>query len=70
VYNLQIHEQGLKIQEPPSSVGVLQLYVNSSEGISLTSLRCGVLTRFAIEIFFLQVAEREKTKKLLPMSYL
>jgi hypothetical protein len=63
VYNLQIQEQGLTIQEGPSSVGVLQPYVNSSEGIIRPSLCRGVLTRFAIEIFFLQVAQRKKAKK-------
>jgi hypothetical protein len=63
VHNLQIHEQSSKIQEHPSSVGVLQPYVNSSKGISFTSLRWGVLTRFAVEIFPLRVAECKKTKK-------
>jgi hypothetical protein len=63
VHNLQIHEQGLKIQECPSSVGVLQPYVHSSKGISLTSLRRGVFTRFTIEIFFYKLLNARKQKK-------
>jgi hypothetical protein len=39
------------IQERPSSVGVLQPYFKSNEGISCTSLRLSILTRFAVEFF-------------------
>ncbi len=39
------------VQERPSSVGVLQPYFKSSKGISPTSLRCGVLTRFPSSFF-------------------
>jgi hypothetical protein len=60
VQNFQIHKQGLKIQECPSSVGVLQPYVNSSNDISLTSLRRRVLTRFAVEIFSSLNARKQK----------
>jgi hypothetical protein len=67
---LQINEHGSTIQERLSSVGVIQPYFKSSKGISCTSLRRGVLTRFAVEIFFLRVAQCMKTKKILPMSYL
>ncbi len=67
MHNLQIHEQGSTIQERPSSVGLLQPYSKSNEGISCTSLRCSVLTRFNVKIFFLRVAECKKTKKILPM---
>jgi hypothetical protein len=63
VHNLQIHKQGSKIQECPSSVGVLQPYVNSSKGIIHTSLRRGVLTRFAIEIFSYKSLNARKQKK-------
>jgi hypothetical protein len=48
---------------------VLQPYFKASKGISRTSLRRGVLTRFAIKIFFLRFAQCEKTKKFIPMSY-
>ncbi len=65
VFNLQ----GSITQECPSSVEVLQPYVKSSEGISRTSLRCGVFTRFAVKIFFLRFAQHKKMKKSLPMSY-
>ncbi len=34
----------------------------ASKGISRTSLRCGVLTRFAVEIFFLGFAQLKKAK--------
>jgi hypothetical protein len=63
VHNLQIHKQGSKIQERPSSVGVLQPYINSSKGISLTSVHQGVLTRFAIEIFSYKLLNARKQKK-------
>jgi hypothetical protein len=63
VHKLQIHEQGSKIQEHPSSVRMLQPHVNSSEGIIQTSLRCGVLTRFAIEIFSHELLNARKQKK-------
>ena len=33
-----------------------------NKAISCTNLCCGVLTRFAVEIFFLRVALRKKTK--------
>ncbi len=68
MHNLQIHKQGSKIQECPSSVGVLQPYFKSSEGISLTSLSRGVLTRFAIEIVSyksLNVRKKNTTNELL-----
>ncbi len=72
MHNLQIHKQGSKIQKHPSSIGVLQPYVNSSEGISLTSLRRGVLTRFAVEIFSYESLNARKqkitTNELLPRT--
>ncbi len=39
------------VQERPSSIGVLQPYFKSSEGISCTGLCHGVLTRFAVNFF-------------------
>ncbi len=75
VHNLQIPQQvfnkiqDFHVQDTFSSVGVLQPYFKSSEGIGCTSLHCGVLTRFAIKIVFLQFAQREKTKKSLLTSY-
>jgi hypothetical protein len=38
-------------QDAFSSVGVLQPYFKSSKGVGRTSLRCSVLTRFAVEVF-------------------
>jgi hypothetical protein len=61
--------QDFYVQDAFSSVGVLQLYFKSSKGIGCTSLRCGVLTRFAVGIFFLRFAQHEKTKKSLLTSY-
>jgi hypothetical protein len=55
-----------KVLQPKNDLQALeplQPYFESSKGISRTSLRCNVHTRFAIEIFFLRVAQREKTKK-------
>jgi hypothetical protein len=43
----------------------LQPYFKSGKGISCTSLHRDVLTRFAIEIFSLQVAQHKATKKTL-----
>ncbi len=63
MHNLQIHKQGLTIQERPSSVGVLQPYVNSSEGFICTSLHRGVLTRFAIEFYSYKLLNARKQKK-------
>ncbi len=64
MHNLQIHKQGLEIQERPSNFGVLQPYVNSSEGIVCTSLCCGILTRFAVEIFFSYESLTRENKKI------
>ncbi len=58
-HNLQIPQQVFNeiqdfyIQDAFSSVGVLQPYFKSSKGIGHTSLHRGILTRFAVEIFFL-----------------
>jgi hypothetical protein len=41
---------------------VLQPYFKASKGITRTSLRRGVLTRFAVEIFSLQFAQLNKAK--------
>jgi hypothetical protein len=41
---------------------VLQPYFKASEGINRTSLCRGVLTRFAVEIFFLQFTQLKKAK--------
>jgi hypothetical protein len=51
------------IQECPSSVGVLQPYFKSKEGISFTSLRPGVLTRFAVKNFSYEWLNARKQKK-------
>ncbi len=75
VHNLQIPQNTrflrtrFYIQERPSSIRVLQPHFKSSEGISRTNLRRGVLIRFSIKIFFLQFAQCKKTKKSLPTSY-
>ena len=63
MHNLQIHEQGSTIQERHLSIGVLQPYFKSSEGISRTSLRRSVLTRFATKIFFYELLNARKQKK-------
>ncbi len=68
MHNLQIHEEGSKIQECLSSVGVLQPYFKASEGISLTSLRRGVLTRFAVKIFFYELLNARKQKNYYPQA--
>jgi hypothetical protein len=64
VHNLQIKEQGSTIQERLQASQPLQPYFKSSKGISRTSLRRGILTRFAVKIFILRVAQHEKTKKI------
>jgi hypothetical protein len=64
VHNLQIHEQGSTIQERPTSVRVLLPYFKSSKGISCTSLRCGVLTRFAVKDFFPTICSMQENKKI------
>ncbi len=56
------------VQEHLSSVGVLLPYFNSSKGISHKPY-WGVLTRFAVKIFFLRLAQCEKKKKFIPTSY-
>ncbi len=61
--------QDFYVQDALSSVKMLQTYFKSSKGIGRTGLRCGVLTRFAVEIFFLRFAQGEKTKKSLLTSY-
>jgi hypothetical protein len=48
---------------------MLQPYFKASEGFICTSLCCGILTRFAVEIFFLRFTQRKKTKKFIPTSY-
>jgi hypothetical protein len=48
---------------------VLQPYIKSSKVTFPTSLRRGILTRFAIEIFFLRFTQCKKTKKSLATSY-
>ncbi len=45
--------QALEAQQP---------YFKESKGISCTSLRRGVLTRFAIKFFFLLLAQLKKAK--------
>ncbi len=50
------------VQAPFQASEVLQPYFKASKGISRTSLRCGVFTRFAIEIFFLRFAQLKKAK--------
>jgi hypothetical protein len=57
VHNLQIPQNTrflrtrFYVQECPSSVGVLQPYFKSSEGISHTSLRCGILNKICRQFF-------------------
>ncbi len=41
---------------------VLQPYFKASKGISCTSLCHGILTRFAVEVFFLRFAQCKKAK--------
>jgi hypothetical protein len=49
----------------------LQPYFKESKGISRTSLRRGILTRFAIEDFFsYKSLNARNQEKLIPMSYL
>ncbi len=52
------------VQERPSSIGVLQPYFKSSGGISRTSLRHGVLTRFAIKFFFPTICSTRENKEM------
>jgi hypothetical protein len=47
----------------------LQPYFKSRKGISRTSLHRGLLNKICRQFFFLQVAQREETKKILPTSY-
>ncbi len=47
---------------PLQASEVLQPYFKASKGNSRTSLRCGVLTRFAVKIFFLRFAQLKKAK--------
>ncbi len=76
VRNLQIPQQVFNeiqdfyVQDAFSSIGVLKPHFKSSKGIGRTSLSHGVLTRFAIKIFFLRFAQCKKTKKSLLTSYL
>ncbi len=51
------------IQKHLSSVGVFQPYFKSKEGISFTSLHCGVLTIFTIKIFSYESLKARKQKK-------
>ncbi len=70
VHNLQIPQNTrflrtrFYVQECPSSVGVLQPYFKSSKGISHTSLRHGVLTRFAVEIFFHMIFSMQENEEI------
>ncbi len=60
----RFHEQGATIQERPSRVGAGQARV-----LVVQASIAAYLTRFAIEIFFLQFAQHKKTRKILPKSY-
>ncbi len=44
----------------PQALEELQLYFKESKGISRTSLRCSILARFAVKIFFLWFAQLKK----------
>jgi hypothetical protein len=49
----------------------LQPYFKESKGISRTSLRCGVLTRFTVkEYFSYKLLNARNQEKLIPTSYL
>jgi hypothetical protein len=56
------YEQGSLIQECPSSIGVLQPYFNSSEGISRTSLHCSVLDKIHHRIFSYDLLNARKER--------
>ncbi len=64
MHNLQINKQGSTIKNALQASELLQPYFKSSKGISRTSLRRDVLTRFTVKIFFLPVAQSKKTKKI------
>jgi hypothetical protein len=49
---------------------VLQPYFKSSKGISRTSLRRGVLTGFAVKIFFPTIRSTQESKGFILMSYI
>ncbi len=48
---------------------VLQPYFKASKGISRTSLRRGVLTRFAINVFFPMIRSTRESKEFILTSY-
>ncbi len=58
------------VQERPSSVGSATApYFKASKGISRTSLHRGILTRFAIEIFFPTIRLTQESKEFIQASY-
>ena len=71
LHNLQIHKQGSKIQEHPSSIGVLQPYFKSSEGISCTSLNCSVPNKICHQFFqnsLIEFLHTDLDRNLVPSS--
>ncbi len=70
MHNLQIPQNTrflrtrFYVQKCPSSIGVLQPYFKSTEGISRTSLRHGVLNKICRQFFLLQFAQCKKYKEM------
>ncbi len=48
---------------------VLQPYFKASKGISRTSLRCGILTRFAVKVFFSTIHSTQGREEFIRTSY-
>jgi hypothetical protein len=63
VHNLQINEQVFKYKNALQVSELLQPYFKPSEGISCTSLRRGVFTRFAVDFFPYELLNARKQKK-------
>ncbi len=61
MHNLQIYEQGFNTRMPFKHRSALAL-LKVKRGISFTSLHCGILTRFAVEIFSYESLNARKQK--------
>ncbi len=73
MYKVQLtrfYKQGSRNKNDLQASELLQPYFKSRKGISWTSLRRGVLNKIRCWFFFLQFAQRKKTRKLLPTSYI
>ncbi len=51
-------------QEPPSSAGELQPYFKSSESMSHTSLRCGILNKIHRQFFFPTICPMQENNEM------